>query len=118
MPKPSHINLDQLRGDAGSVTLDGTDFRVLPIDGAGLHALRQAQDGNATGLEAAIDLYEVAARYLPDVPRERVLRFSMAEVAAVLAIAQSHVTSVEQLEESLQVPKRKTPRARSGTRGG
>lgn len=92
--KPS-VNLDALLGDAGSVTLDGVEVPVLPIDGAGYHTLSSFGDGDpATNLLA---LYEIAKRCLRSLTSERVMQMTAAQVGAVISVAGGHVEAVESI---------------------
>jgi hypothetical protein len=91
MPKKI-INLDSLLKSEGSVIVDGEEVRVLHIDGESYDLIASIQDvGNV------VPMYKAAARCVPGLPEERVMRMSIEQINAIIEVASGTVKDVEAL---------------------
>lgn len=87
------LDLDALIDPRLKVRLDGEEVPVVPIDAIGYRL--SAEQSAADGPEAIQIAYKIAARCLPSLPEERVLRMSAAQVGAVCRLATQGVEKVE-----------------------
>lgn len=98
MPKRI-VNLDALLNADLSVTLDGEEVPVKPIDG-GAYQLLSSMEGEASvGV-----MYKVASRCLPTLAEERVLSLTPAQVGAVVKLASEGVDQVEAVASPNSAP--------------
>ena len=85
------VNLDELLAKRTAI-LDGEEIEVLPVDGVGYQLLKEMQDNGDT---SALRMYDVVARCIPAVPKERVMKMSPSQIGTLLSLATESVTAVE-----------------------
>ena len=96
------VNLDDLLKTV-TVILDGESHEVSPIDGVGYQLLKTMQtDGNSV-----LPMYEVVARCLPTVPKERVMSMTAVQIGRIVKLATETVGLVEESDPNAEKPKGK-----------
>lgn len=91
-PRPA-VNLDAVDEIAGTATLHGRELAVHHLDGFGYRTLT-AWEKDPASIEP-MQLWDVAARVLPELTRDEVEQLSPAKLGVVFTIAGYRVQEVE-----------------------
>lgn len=130
-----HIDLNALVRPVATVTLDETDYDVLPVQGEAMAIFEQVMEEQraAKGKPAPSDAEKTAEveRYLdrarrivhavaPGIPKDRVRQMTATQLTAIASLSMDAVKQVQELREKAagkeRGPATKTPRTRSGRR--
>lgn len=95
MTQPKNVNLDELIGTQRTVTLDGKQIPIVPVDGASYQVMVAARKEGEEAILLA--MYEVAKQCLPSLSPERIMKMTARQVGGVMAAASEGVERVEAL---------------------
>lgn len=90
---PTRVDLDAIDEVAGEITLFGREVAVHPLDGYGYRTII-AWEKDAASVDP-LQLWEVAARVVPDLSRDEIDRLTPAKLGVLFTIAGYQVKQVE-----------------------
>lgn len=90
MSKNAVKNLDLYAAPAGRVQLFGKEHDVLQMDGFGYRTVREYQADEQSDV-----LWPLAARLIPTLTPDEVDKLTAVQVGAILAVAQTPITAIE-----------------------
>ena len=97
------LNLDALDRGRHSVEKDGVKYVVQPVTPRILSIIADAEE--ASGIARVTRLADAVAAILPDMPREMIDDFGLAQLTAVIRLAGTQVDAVEEYIADPNVPR-------------